>query len=82
MANYKTMIHIDGRSIDDIFRLPCVRGCKKTSIKGIFEFTFYPLDMAHPSQFQYAATGDWLCERQDGKWVILREDIHGETKEL
>ena len=82
MANYKTMIHIDGRCLEDIMRLPCVRGCEKTSVEGVLNFSFYPLYMAHPSQFQYAETGDRLCERQDGKWVILREDIHGETKEL
>lgn len=69
---YKTIIHIDGKSVDDIMRLPCVKSAEKTSVQGIFRFRFYPLCMAHPSQFLEAVTEDLLCEDQEGKWHMFR----------
>lgn len=71
---YRKAIHIEGRSLDDIMRLPCVRSVEKTSEAGIMKFSFYPLSMLHPSQFQSAYTGDWLCEGDDGKWVVLSNE--------
>lgn len=66
-------IHIEGRSLDDVFRLPCVRSCEKTSVRGVMRFCFYPLMMRHPSQFMFAETGDWLCEDSEGKWSVVCE---------
>lgn len=81
MSKYKTIIHIEGRSIEDVFRLPCVSGCEKTSVSGVVRFTFYPLSMAHPSQFQTAMTDDTLCEDESGKWHILRT-VNGKQVEI
>lgn len=70
---FRQRIHIDGRSIDDILRLPCVRSCEKTSVAGIFKFRFYAISMAHPAPYQSAYTGDWLCQDYDNKWHVLND---------
>ena len=76
MDRYKTIIHIEGKSIDDVMRLPCVRSCEKTSIAGIYKFGFYPLCMAHPAPFQSAYTSDYLLEDNDGKWHVMNENTY------
>ena len=66
---FKKCIHIEGKCIEDIMRLPCVKSAEKTSVQGIFRFRFYPLCM---SQFLEAETGDLLCEDQESKWHVFR----------
>ena len=82
--NFKQTIHIEGRCIEDILRLRCIRSCEKTAIVGIYKFKFFPLLMAHPAQFQSAYTG-YLCEDYDGRWHVMNEDtykkIYGELHE-
>lgn len=51
-------IHIEGRNIEDIIRLRCVKSCEKTSVAGIMRYRFYPQTMAHPAPLQSAYTGD------------------------
>ena len=70
---YKTIIHIEGRNIEDVLRLPCVKSIEKTSVAGIYKFHFYAICMAHPAPFQSAYTGNVLCEDENGKWHVLRE---------
>ena len=74
MDDYKTIIRIEGRSIDDIMRLPCVKSCEKTSIDGIVRYRFYPLCLAHPFEYADAETGDVLTEDREGKWHIFRNN--------
>ena len=69
-------IHIEGRNIEDIIRLRCVKSCEKTSVAGIMRYRFYPQMMAHPAPLQSAYTGDWLCEDIDHKWHILNDDTY------
>ena len=71
---YKQCIHVEGRSVDDIMRLPCVSGCQKTVVDGVFKYTFFPKLMAHPAPLQSAYTGDYLCEQEDGRWVVMNEE--------
>lgn len=73
--NYKTTIKIEGRCVDDIMRLACVRSCEKTSVAGIYKFRFYPLAMAHPSPAQEAVTGDTLAEDYEDRWHVLRNNV-------
>lgn len=70
MRDYRQKVHIDGKSIEDIMRLPCVRGCEKSRLEGYYNFTFYPLSMAHP--LVVASTGDVLCEDYEGQWHVIR----------
>ena len=65
---YRQMIHIEGKSIDDIFRLPCVRCICKT-IFGSIVYDLYKFIVAEGSETT-AGDGDWLCELYDGKWVV------------
>ena len=71
MKKYKLMVHIDGKCIDDILRLPCVKGCSKTATKDVYKFLFFPHCMAHPTTMAY--TGDWICQDYDGKWYIEKK---------
>ena len=68
MARYKQMIHIEGKSIEDIFRLPCVRGAYK-NIFGVLVYDFYGFVMGEGSPTT-AGVGDWVCEQEDGRWYI------------
>ena len=70
---YKQCIKI-GKNIADIMKLPCIRSCEKSSIKGVFKFKFYPLKMTHPVPYLTAWSGDWLCENEFGKWDILNSE--------
>ena len=72
MSNYKTEIKIEGRCLEDIMRLPCVRSCEKSHIAGYYNFMFYPLSMAHPSPMLTASTGDTLAQDYDNKWHVFR----------
>lgn len=74
MDRFKTIIHIEGRSVDDIMRLPCVKSVEKTAIIDIYKFRFFASLMAHPAPLQSAYTGNVLAEDHEGKWHVLRED--------
>lgn len=75
----KQSIHIEGKSIDDILRLPCVKSCEKTAVAGIYKFRFFAVMMAHPAPLQSAWTGDYLIEDENGKWHVLNEDLYKKT---
>lgn len=78
MDKYRQIIHIDGRCIDDILRLPCVKSVEKTAIIDIFKFKFFAVSMAHPAPLQSAYTGNVLAEDYDGKWHVLRGEENTE----
>ena len=59
---YKTIIKIEGRCIDDLFRLPCVSSITKE--EGLTVVMNDGLKVH---------IGDSLCEDYDGKWGVLSE---------
>lgn len=71
MSKYKRRIHIDGRNIEGVFRLPCVSGIHK-NIFGAIVFDLYSFVMADGSDIT-AGDGDCLCELYDDRWVVEKE---------
>ena len=80
---YRQVIEFTGRSLDDIFRLPCVQAVEKcliatmgearTSVRLLVLTEEVPHDMAYP--------GHLLCEDCDGNWhVRTREQLETEQK--
>ena len=67
---FKISITVEGKCIDDLFRLPCVRSIEKA--EGGVKLRMYPLLMARPSQFLCAYNGDVLAEDDDNLWHIIR----------
>lgn len=68
MSNYRQCIHIEGKCIEDIFRLPCVYCVEKTFNGNLF-VRLYP-DMVAIGSSIYALKGQWLCEDYDGIWHV------------
>lgn len=68
---YRQVINISGRSIEDVFRLPCVTSAVKTE-KGIAYFI---------SSGDMAFIGDSLCEDYDGNWSVQTKlEDYGDTE--
>ena len=67
MERYRTIIHIDGNSIDDVFRLPCVFSCHKEP-DGTLCYLLYDWDSN--GNYIQARTGDLLCEDYEGRWTV------------
>ena len=70
--NYKQKIQITGKSIDDIFKLPCVCSVHKTVFGGIV-FDLYGFVMVDGSSTT-ATSGEWLCELENGMWRVETND--------
>ena len=77
---FKQCIQI-GRTIEGIFRLPCIASIRK-DIFGAAFFDTYGFIM-HDGKSVSAREGDWLCESDSGRWywftneefMRLREEI-------
>ena len=67
---YRQTIRIEGRSIDDIFKLPCVYSCHKEA-DGRLCYILYDWD--DKGQYIKAHVGDTLCEDYEGKWIVRHE---------
>ena len=68
--NYRQVIHIQGRCLDDIFRLPCVHGIfKNDDGTPLFRVTLDTI-----SERGIAVVGDKLCEDHEGRWHVLSKD--------
>ena len=65
----KQAIHI-GRNVTDIMRLPCVYSCHKEA-DGRLCYLLYDWDAQ--GQYVEAHEGQWLCEDNDGKWIVRDE---------
>lgn len=62
----KQRIKIEGKNINDLFALPCVRAINKTGDGSI------KLKVKLASRnYEYATIGDWLVE-DNGNWHIER----------
>lgn len=68
---FKQCIQI-GRSIGDIFRLPCVAAIRK----DIFGTAFYELYgfIMEDGRNVVAREGNWLCELRNGKWKLMTNE--------
>lgn len=76
MGNYGTMVHVEGRSIGDLFRLPCVRAITKNKYlkdKGPITVFLFNLKTAY--------IGDWICEDGEGEWNVLTEEEYNKLKQ-
>lgn len=58
---FKQAIHIEGKCIEDIFNLPCVKSIQKD--EDSYYYYLY--------NGQSASLGDWLCESEDSNWYVL-----------
>ena len=77
MSDFKQEIRI-GKSIEGIFRLPCVAAVRK-DIFGAAYFDTYGFVM-HDGKGVSAREGDWLCEDHSGKWWWLTNEIYEQLK--
>lgn len=63
MKSYKQVVKIE-KSIDDIFKLPCVEAVVKNGSKH-----YFGVRCVNDSR---AFEGDWLCEDYIGNWHVER----------
>lgn len=75
--NFKQAIRI-GRSIDGIFRLPCVASVRK-DLFGTSFFELYGHCMLDRKN-AIAREGDWLCEDKGRKWVVLNNEQYNKIR--
>lgn len=76
MKKFKQAIHLEGRCIDDVFKLPCVAGIRK-NVFGAIIYDLYGFVMADDS-YKAPVTGDWLCEDGKGKWHVMSNEEYEE----
>ena len=74
--NYKTAIQI-ANNVTSIMRLPCIFSCHKEA-DGKFCYLLYEWDEF--GNYVQAYKGDWLCEDEEGKWCVLKEDEYKDLK--
>ena len=65
---FRKIIYIEGKCIEDVFYLPCIAGVFKDNGRPIFRLN---LDVV--SDRAIAVIGDCLCEGYDGKWYCLNK---------
>lgn len=78
---YRQSVHIDGNSLDDLFRLPCVYGIRKDSKA---DFVIHLFGDTHNGNVKWgdcdtAEIGDWLCEDYEGRWHCLKDEEYKKT---
>ena len=73
---YKQMIKVKDLSVDEMMRLPCVWcACKRSGTDSdVAYYTLYPFTMADSDRWQFALVSDTLCEDENGKWHVLKEE--------
>jgi hypothetical protein len=82
--NYRQVIEFTGRSLDDIFRLPCVKSAEKGLIltNGEVRPTVMLLVLTAERPHGTAIPGQLLCEDYDGGWhVRTREQLKAEQEQ-
>ena len=71
--DYIQSIKIEFKCLEDLFNLPCVKGLTKDyAVAGGIMVRLFPSKMADgitPLAFK----GQWLCQQQDGLWVVENE---------
>lgn len=68
-------VKIEGKNVNDIFRLPCVFGVRKDSCDDFVVMLFGDtrnMNVQWGSE-NVAHIGDWLCEDENGTWYVLKD---------
>lgn len=69
MSNYKQIIHFDGRNLNDIFRLSCVRAITKGT-DGLLVVKIVSI----LNGVVCCHVGEHLAEGQNGTWHVLTKE--------
>lgn len=58
----------------EMIKLPCIKSADKRGRcdEKVAYYTLYFIAMEDDCNWQFAEVGDYLCEKQDGKWVLLK----------
>lgn len=75
MKKFKQAIHLEGRCINDVFKLPCVYSCHKEAEGGLCYLLY---DWDDDGNYIEARIGDWLCEDEEGKWHVMSNEEYKE----
>lgn len=71
--DYIQSIKIEFKCLEDLFNLPCVKGVeKRLCCSGGIMVCLFPSKMAD-GVTPLAFKGQWLCQQQDGLWVVENE---------
>lgn len=75
MIKFKQAIRV-GNNIEHIFNLPCVCQINKINNSKEIEVWIYlsykRVEIERRRKYDFIANvGDWLCEDEDGKWLVL-----------
>lgn len=70
MEKYRQVIHVEGKSIEDIFYLPCILSVGKFEGSVVYYGLSDPDDALTGFSLR---VGDYLCEDQEGRWSVLKD---------
>ena len=73
MRTYKQCIHLEGKSINEVFALPCIVSIAKCKVSRRKKSIRYCLSNGY-----VAYVGDWLCEDENGNWYVLSDYEYNE----
>lgn len=83
--NYKSAIQV-GWNIQDIFKLGCVAAIQKSAldnfvviVNNALEDWFDKNGVKYTEDVLVAYIGDWICEREDGKYDVLTDEEYKKT---
>ena len=75
---FKQAVRIDGKNLDDVFRLRCISSITKSTSSTFVHYHLFPgllHDYKEDLSHKYVAhVGDWLCEDESGLWYILSDE--------
>ena len=76
-------IKIEGKNVNDIFRLPCVLGVRKDGYRGFVVILFGDTRNKYVrwGEDNIARIGDWLCEGDRGVWHVLSDSDYKRLSE-
>lgn len=75
---FKQCIQI-GRTIEGIFKLPCIAAIRKDLFGATF-FDTYGFIM-HDGKSVSAREGDWLCELENNRWIVMNNKEYEERRD-
>ena len=65
-------IKVDGNATY-ILRLPCIESAYKTPATGKITYKLFPDEEGN---VRYAEEGDYLMEKRNGKWDVMRQSVY------
>ena len=75
---FKQTIQIS-KTIEGIFKLPCIAAIRKDIFGAVF-FDTYGFLM-YDGNSGSAREGDWLCELRNGKWIVMNNKEYEENRD-